>query len=143
MEESYSAAQRKVRGIPDLSDKVPSGEDGHTNRTNGGLKQSDISDWKASQPPAWRVVPVHQDKFYGDPIFAPYDQEKHEAQRLADKEKSAQILAQGGAVGTVRIRRRQSHEIISQLRQELKKRGFKNVRSPAPLTANDMISSCR
>jgi hypothetical protein len=125
VEDSYTTAKREVND----ADSLQASEEQHSEETRSVHNTSNPDDWRASSPPVWRVVPVTQDQYYGDPIYAPHDPAKYEQQRLADKEKSAQILAQGGAVGTVRVRRRQSHEILTQLRQELKRRGFKDVRS--------------
>ena len=118
-------------------DSAPSDNaEGHIDGASSAPRDTNQSDWRASSPPVWRVVPVSQDQYYGDPIYAPHDPAKYEAQRLAEKEKAAHILAQGGAVGTVRIRRRQSEEIIDQLRQELKRRRFNNVRPLLAFTCN-------
>ena len=136
VEESYTTAQREVND----GDAVSDSEEGHRDGDSSAPPHANQSDWRASSPPVWRVVPVSQDQYYGDPIFAPHDQAKYEAQRLAEKEKSAQILAQGGAVGIVRVRRRQSHEILNQLRQELKRRMFKDVRPLLSSTCNTRCS---
>lgn len=128
VEDSLTAAKREIND----AGSVQASDEQHREESRSIHNNSNQDVWRASSPPVWRVVPVSQDQFYGDPIFAPHDPVKYEQQRLADKEKSAQILAQGGAVGTVRIRRRQSHELLSQLRQELKRRGFKDVRSLCP-----------
>jgi hypothetical protein len=116
VEEAYVAAQIEVKdkaaapGHSSTNSAVDSDNDRKSKDTTDVTV--DDQDWRASSPPVWLVVPAQQDQFLGDPIFAPYDPAEHEAQRLAEKERSAQILAQGGAVGAVRIRRRQGHELL-------------------------------